>query len=148
MFKSVLASKLCPSKPSLSKPPLSKPAMALAAALALGSLPAATGAVAQYRGDGGGEFRAGTLRSGFRGDGFRDGRFRGGGFRAAPGFAERRGPASRGGFPRPSPHPYALRVYRDGYYEYYYYGCYDWRWAATPWGWRWRRVNVCYPSDE
>jgi hypothetical protein len=144
MFRSVLASKLSLFKLILSKPFLSKPGMALTAALALSSLPSGTDAVAQYSGDRGGEFRAGALRdAGFRSDGFRGGRSRSGGFGAGPGFAERGGPAFHGGPGR----PFAVRVYRDGYYEYYYYGCYRWRWAATPWGWRPRRVNVCYPSD-
>jgi hypothetical protein len=121
--------------------------MVLIAALVLGSLPAATDAVAQYGGDG--EFRAGTLRAaGFRHGEFRDCRFRCGGFRPPPGFAVRRGPAFRDGLEDEDPRPFAVRVYRDGYYEYHYYGCYRWRWSATPWGWRLRRVNVCYPSYE
>jgi hypothetical protein len=141
MFRSDFASKLSFFKAIVCVSSLSKPVMALTAALALSSLPAAT-AVAQYRDDAGREFRAG----GFRSDGFRGDRFRGDEFRAAPRFAERRGPAARDEFPGRSPRPYAVLVYRDGYYEYYYYGCDRWGWSATPWGWRWRRVNVCYPS--
>jgi hypothetical protein len=26
----------------------------------------------------------------------------------------------------------------------YGYGCWRWRLVATPWGWAYRRVNVCY----
>jgi hypothetical protein len=136
MFRSVFASKL-----AIFKPSLSKPAMALAAALTLGSLPAATDAVAQYGGRDGGGFRDG----GFRSDRFRDGEFRGSRFRAPPGFVGRRGPAFRGRYPDGEGRPFARRVFRNGTYQYYYYGCHAWRRAATPWGWRWRRVNICYP---
>lgn len=147
MFRSVFASKLSFFNIIVCMSSLSKPVMALTAVLALSSLPAATDAVAQYGGDGG-EFRAGPPRAdGARSGGFSGGRFRSGGYKTTPGFAERRGRAFRGGSSGGFPRPYARRVYRNGYYEYYYYGCDRWGWAATPWGWRWRRVNVCYPSD-
>jgi hypothetical protein len=185
MFGSIIASKR-----SLFRPSRSTPAVALAATLALGSLLAATDAVAQY--DGGfrsGAPRDGGFRSRFRGGPggrFPDGEFRRSGFTASrgfamrrapafrggppddddprafavrrslafrggppdedPRFAVRRGPAFRGGAPDDDPRPFAVRVYRDGRYQYYYYGCDRWRWAATPWGWRLRRVNICYPS--
>jgi hypothetical protein len=32
--------------------------------------------------------------------------------------------------------------YGPGYYS-YYGGCWRTRRVATPWGWRWRRINVC-----
>jgi hypothetical protein len=91
-------------------------------------------------------FRVGALHAA----GFHSGEFGGGRYSrymGPPRFAVHRGPAFRGGYPDGYSRPFALRVYRNGYYEYHYYGCYDWRWAATPWGWRWRRVNVCYPSS-
>jgi hypothetical protein len=118
---------------------LSRAALAVAAALAFGSLPAATDAAAHpvHGGHGGGGFHGG---------------YHGGGYRAHPGFGAHRGPGFRGAYHR----PYAVRYYRHGYhrygyyhhpyYHYHYYGCYRWRYVATPWGWRLRRVNVCYPS--
>ena len=36
---------------------------------------------------------------------------------------------------------------RGGYYPYYYSGyrsCYRWRRILTPYGWQFRRINVCY----
>jgi hypothetical protein len=36
---------------------------------------------------------------------------------------------------------------RGGYYPYYYSGyrsCYRWRRVLTPYGWHFRRINVCY----
>jgi hypothetical protein len=149
MFSSVFQPSLF--KPTCFKSSLSRPVMALAAALAL-SLPAATDALAQYRDDSSGDFRAGALRGALRGAGFGRGGYPGG-FRSdefgpPPGFAGRRGPAFRDGFPDDYPPPFAVRVYHPGYYEYYYYGCYRGGWSATPWGWRWRRVNICHPSDE
>jgi hypothetical protein len=159
MFRSVFASypslfKPFYSTPSLSRPAFSKLVFAVAAALVLGALPAATEAVAQRYGDDGGGFR--TRR--FGQDGFPGSRLRGREFGPRPGFAERRGPAFRGGYPPPAfrnrypedganPRPFARRFYRNGRFEYVYYGCDRWRWAATPSGWRWRRVNVCFPSS-
>lgn len=113
-----------------------KPALALAVALAFGSLSPATDAVAARYGHHGG-FRSGSgIHS----------------VRAHPGFAVRSHPVYRGGYHRPYAHrPYAYRhFHRHGfrvYPGYYYYddGCYRWRWVATRWGWRMRRVNVCYP---
>jgi hypothetical protein len=112
-----------------------KPVLALATALALGSLSPATGAVAaRYSHHGG--LRAGTgIHS----------------VRAHPGFAARSRQVYRWAYHRPYAHRYS---YRHGfrvsprYYPYYGYydGCYRWRWVATPWGWRFRRLNVCYPN--
>jgi hypothetical protein len=97
-----------------------KPALALAATLALGSLSLTTDAVAA------------------RGSHS---------FRSHPGYAARSRPVYRGGYHR----PYAYRSFhRHGFgvyprYYHYYNGCYRWRWVATPWGWRMRRANVCWP---
>jgi hypothetical protein len=116
------------SRPTVFKIAVSRMALALAAALALATLLAASDAVAAYYGHGG------SFRGGFH---------PGGGFRAHPGFAVHRGPAFRGVYHH---RPFARRFFYNGHYHYYYYGCYRWRYVATPWGWRLRRVNVCYPS--
>jgi hypothetical protein len=103
-----------------------KPVLAFAAALALGSLsPATDAAAARYSHRAGGGIHS---------------------VRAHPGFAARSRPAYRWGH-RPYAHRYfhrhGFRVY-PRYYR-YYDGCYRWRRVATPWGWRLRRLNVCYP---
>jgi hypothetical protein len=93
-----------------------EPALALAAVLAVGSL-SATDASAH---------RGGYHYGGYHYNGFHHGGYWRGGYR-----------------------PYAHRYYyhHRGFYprSYYGYNCYRWRWIATPWGWRMRRVNACYP---
>ena len=64
-------------------------------------------------------FRGGGFHGGFRGRGFRGGFF--------PGFA------------------WGLYGAPYGYYGGYPYdGCYRLRRVMTPYGWRWRRIYVCY----
>ncbi len=41
-------------------------------------------------------------------------------------------------------HGWGPRVYVGGPYSYGYGGCYARRLVPTPWGPRWRLVNVCY----
>ena len=88
-----------------------------------------------FRGGGGG-FRGGG--GGFRGGGggFRGGGFRGGGFRGAGlGLGLGLGLAA----------PYYYGGYPYGYSSYYDQGCYVVRRRVwTPYGWRIRRVPVCY----
>ena len=126
MFKSVLAS---------------KPAMALAAVLALGSLSLGTDAFAKGGGRGGGHVGGGYVGGG---SGLRSGAaVRSGTLTARPSFAVRgvnRGVAFHRPFVR---HRFIHRGFRT--YPYYSYGCYRWRRVLTPFGWRLRRVNVCYP---
>jgi hypothetical protein len=103
-----------------------KPVLAVAAVLALGILSPVTDAVAARY-----SHRAGVgIHS----------------VRTHPGFAARNRPVYRWGH-RQYAHRY---VHRPGFrvhprYYRYYDGCYSWRWVATPWGWRLRRLNVCYP---
>jgi hypothetical protein len=123
MLRLLFASGPAISRPAVFKVALSRGALSLAAALALATLPATDAVAAHYGGHGGG--------------------FRSGGFRAHPGFAVHRGPAFSGVYHH---RPFARRFFFNGRYHYYYYGCYRWRYVATPWGWRLRRVNVCYPS--
>jgi hypothetical protein len=112
-----------------------------ASALMLG----ASSAPAQARGGGGGGrgggfggggFRGGGFGGGFRGGGFRGGGFRGGGFRGAGiGLGLGLGLAA----------PYYYGGYPYGYGGYYGDGCYIIRRQIwTPYGWRIRRVPVCY----
>jgi hypothetical protein len=98
-------------------------ALALAAVLTAGSLSAVTDASAAYGHRGGGYHHG----SGFRHGGYHHGGYWRGGYR-----------------------PYAHRYFHRGFraypqYSYSGYGCSRWRWVATPWGWRWRHVNNCYP---
>jgi hypothetical protein len=116
-----------------------KSVLALAAVLALGSLSLATDAFARGGGNGGGGHGGGG-----HGGGGHFGGFHGGGFH---GFAVHRGAAFRGfrvhrGFAFRH-----HRFFRHGYgiYPHYGYGCYRWRHVLTPYGWRLRHVNVCYP---
>lgn len=82
-------------------------------------------------GFGGGGFRGG----GFRGGGFRGGGFRGGGFRGA-------GIGLGLGLGLAAPYYYGGYPYGYGYYD---GGCYVVRRQVwTPYGWRIRRVPVCY----
>jgi hypothetical protein len=132
--------------------PVSKPAL-VAAVVAVGGLPAATAAFAAYGNGYGGGYSNGYSDS-YRGGGSRRGGPPGRPVAGRPvtgrlvtsrsGFDTRRDPPLRGYHG-----PYAIRyVYRDvdgrPYYHYHYFGCYQRRWAATPWGWQLRRVNVCY----
>jgi hypothetical protein len=133
MLRPLLVSRRTISRPA--KVAISRMALVLAAALALATLPAASDAVAAHYGGHGGGFRGGFHHPG--------GGFRSGGFRARPGFAVQSGPVFRGAYHH---RPFARRFFFNGRYHYYYYGCYRWRYVATPWGWRLRRVNVCYPS--
>jgi hypothetical protein len=108
-----------------------RPALAVAAALAVGSLSAATDAFAAYGRRGGG------YHGGFRHGGHWAGGYHYGGFH-------------RGGYWRGGYRPYAHRYYYRGFrtyprYSYYGYNCDRWRWIATPWGWQRRHVNTCYP---
>ncbi len=110
-----------------------KPVLALASALALGSLlPATDAAAARYSNH----------------DGFRAG----GGFHNVGPILPLRRAAVR--LPLGYHRPYAYcHFHRHGFREYpryyhyygYYDGCYRWRWFATPWGWRFSRLNMCYP---
>jgi hypothetical protein len=101
-----------------------KPAVALAAVLTVGSLPFATDASAHYG--------RGYHYGGYHYGGYHYGGFRHGGY-------------WRGGY-RPYAHHYYYRGFRAYPRSYYYgYSCHRWRWVATPWGWRWRSVNMCYP---
>jgi hypothetical protein len=102
-----------------------KPALALAAVLTVGGLPAtdASAAYGHRGGHWGGEYYGGYHHGGFRHGGY-----------------------WRGGYH----HRYAHRYYYRGFrsyprYSYYGYSCHRWRWVATPWGWRMRHVNQCYP---
>ncbi len=65
------------------------------------------------------------------------------------------GPGMHGPGPHgPGPGGFAFRGrgFRGGYgglYAFggpwfYGYGCYQWRHVLTPFGWRWRRIYVCY----
>jgi len=94
-------------------------------------------------GFGGGGFRGGGIGGGFRGGGFRGGGFRGGGWRGG-GF---RG-AGIGlglGLGLAAPYYYGGYPYGYGYSSYYDDGCYVVRRRVwTPYGWRIRRVPVCY----
>ena len=118
-------------------------ALALAAILALGGLSLATDALAA-RGGGGGHGGGG---GGHHVGGFRSGAaFRTSGFRAHPGFAIRHG--TLGVHRGVAFHRFVHRrfVHRGfGFYPSYTYSCYRWRHILTPFGWRLRRVNVCYP---
>jgi hypothetical protein len=129
MLRPLLASGPTISRPAVFKVAISRVASVLAAALALATLPAASDAVAAHYGGHDGGFRGGFHHPG--------------GFQAHPGFAVHRSPAFRGVYHH---RPFARRFFFNGHYHYYYYGCYRWRYVATPWGWRLRRVNVCYPS--
>ncbi len=134
MLTPLLASGPAISRLAVFKVAISRMTLVLAAFLALATLPAASDAVAAHYGGHGGGFR-GAFHPG--------GGFHSGGFRAHPGFAVHHGPAFRD----VNHHrPFARRFFFNGHYHYYYYGCYRWRYVATPWGWRLRRVNVCYPS--
>jgi hypothetical protein len=107
-------------------------------------------APAQARGGRGGGFGGGFRGGGFGGGGFRGGGFRGGGFRGG-GF---RGGGFRGagiglglGLGLGLAAPYYYGGYPYGYGGYYGYGdgCYVvGRRIWTPYGWRIRRVPVCY----
>jgi hypothetical protein len=125
-----------------------KPTLALAAILAVGSLSLSTQAFAARGGGGGGHGGGGHGGGAFHGGGggHPGAAIRSGGFTAHPGFAIRRGPVNfhRGVvFHRPFVHRRFVRGFR--FYPYYAYGCYRWRHVLTPFGWRLRRVNVCYP---
>ena len=136
VWKSLLAGKL---------------ALALAAILVLGSLPLAPDAfAARGGGHGGGGFHGGGggFHGGFHGGGFRSGAFRGGGLTGRHGFAIHRGFGIRRGvaFHRPFFHNRFRSFHRGfGFYPYYGYSCYRWRRVLTPFGWRLRWVNACYP---
>jgi hypothetical protein len=107
-----------------------KTMLAVAAAIALGTATIATGAMAAPHGGGGGHWGGGG------------GMHMGGG---APHF---------GGGPQFGGHPggFAFRGrgfgWGGGLYAYggpwYGGGCWVRRWVPTPFGWRWRLVNVCY----
>jgi hypothetical protein len=115
---------------------------------------------AQRRGGGPGFHRGGGFHGGgamIRGGGFRGGFVGGPGFRRA-GFV---GGRHFVGGPRFHGHRFVHR-HRFGhrrfarfgigfvglgaypYYAGYYGGCHRWRLVPTPWGPRWRLVNVCY----
>jgi hypothetical protein len=123
MLRPLLACGPAISRPAVFKVAISRVAPALTAALALATLPADSDAAAHYGGHGAG--------------------FRGGFHHPGGGFAVHHGPAFRDVYHH---RPFARRFFFNGHYHYYYYGCYQWRYVATPWGWRLRRVNVCYPS--
>lgn len=103
----------------------------------------ASSAPAQARGGGrgggfGGGFRGGGFGGGFRGGGFRGGGFRGAGIGLGLGLGLA-APYYYGGY------PYGYGGYPYGYASYYDQGCYVIRRRIwTPYGWRIRRVPVCY----
>jgi hypothetical protein len=113
---------------------------ALAAALTIGSLAISTDAFARHGGGGGAHFGGAAHIGGggarFIGSG--PARFGGARFVGGPRFG-----TFRHGFRH---HRFFRRGLAIGFYPYYAYdyGCYRLRHVLTPWGWRWRRVNVCY----
>lgn len=113
---------------------LRKALVALAAAAAIGIAFIPTESMARP----GGGFHSGGVHGGFAGRGFAGHGFAGRGF-AGRGFA---GHGFRGRFFT----GYGLGFY--GPYAYYpdytYDGCYRLHRVLTPYGWRWRRIYVCY----
>jgi hypothetical protein len=129
-----------------------KSVLIVAAALALGSLTTATGALA---GRGGGHMggavhaaRIGGVSRGFafhRGYAFRRGYAFHRGYAFRRGYAFHRGYAFRRGYAFHRHFVFRRRFHRAfvvvGYPH--RYGCIRWRHVLSPWGWRWHRVNVC-----
>jgi hypothetical protein len=73
--------------------------------------------------------------------------YRGGNWRGRGAYAGWNRGWNRGGYRYRFGRPY----YGYGFLPFYaaagyglYNGCYQWRRVPTPWGWQWRRVNVCY----
>jgi hypothetical protein len=127
-----------------------KSVLILAAALALGSLTTATGALAAR----GGGHVGGHVGGGHIGGAVHAARFGGvsRGYAFHRGYAFRRGYAFHRGYAFRRGYAFHRHfVFRRHFhrrvvfvgYPHRGYGCIHWRHVLTPWGWRWHRVNVC-----